>query len=242
MHLILTGATGLVGSAVLQNMLTRAEVSRITILSRRPVPMAEEYKDKAKVIIHKDFEVYDGALMDELRDAHGCVWALGIAQSQVSKPEYIKITETYPLAAAKAFGTLHPSSPFTFIYVSGEGATTTPGMLTPFFGRIKGNTESALLKLHKSKANFRPYSLRPGGIDESNHPEIHKYIAKQAAYKRILMPVFNTVWSGMISPSKELGRVMTELALSQGERLEGKGIDGEGRTISNVGFRRIAGI
>lgn len=83
-HLILTGATGLVGSGVLQQMLTNDAVSRISILSRRPVKMAEG-QAKAKVIIHKDFNTYDEALLDELKDAQGCVWALGVSQNDVDK-------------------------------------------------------------------------------------------------------------------------------------------------------------
>jgi uncharacterized protein YbjT (DUF2867 family) len=84
MHLILTGATGLVGASVLHNMLAQESISRISILSRRPVKMAEGH-DKAKVIIHTDFKKYDQALLDELKDAQGCVWALGISQNAVSK-------------------------------------------------------------------------------------------------------------------------------------------------------------
>ena len=84
MHLILTGATGLVGAAVFDNMLAQQSISRISILSRRPVAMAEGH-DKAKVIIHNDFGVYSEALLDELRDAKGCVWALGVSQNDVDK-------------------------------------------------------------------------------------------------------------------------------------------------------------
>jgi hypothetical protein len=84
MHLILTGATGLVGAAVLDNMLAQQSISRISILSRRPVAMVEGH-DKAKVIIHNDFGVYSEALLDELRDAKGCVWALGVSQNDVDK-------------------------------------------------------------------------------------------------------------------------------------------------------------
>lgn len=84
MHLILTGATGLVGASVLHNMLAQESISRISILSRRPVKMAEGHV-KAKVIIHTDFKVYDKALLDELKDAQGCVWALGVSQNDVSK-------------------------------------------------------------------------------------------------------------------------------------------------------------
>jgi hypothetical protein len=46
--------------------------------------MAEGH-DKAKVIIHNDFGVYSETLLDELRDAKGCVWALGVSQNDVDK-------------------------------------------------------------------------------------------------------------------------------------------------------------
>jgi NAD dependent epimerase/dehydratase family enzyme len=84
-HLILTGGTGLIGSAVLHQMLTHEGVSRISILSRRPVKMAEGHEDKVNVIIHKDYKNYDQALLNQLKDAHGCVWAQGVSQNDVNK-------------------------------------------------------------------------------------------------------------------------------------------------------------
>lgn len=84
MHLVLTGATGLVGAAVLENMLAQESISRISILSRRPVQMAEGH-EKVKVIIHKDYKNYDQALLDQLKDAQGCVWSLGVSQNAVNK-------------------------------------------------------------------------------------------------------------------------------------------------------------
>lgn len=86
MHLILTGATGLVGSGVLDAMIKMKDVTKISILSRRPIPMADDAKDpRINVIIHKDFEKYDPELLDKLRGANGAVWALGISQNKVSK-------------------------------------------------------------------------------------------------------------------------------------------------------------
>lgn len=87
MHLILTGATGLVGAAALDAMLNLSTVTRISILSRRPVPMvdASKNKEKAKVIIHQDFGSYDSAVLDQLKGADGCVWALGVSQNAVEK-------------------------------------------------------------------------------------------------------------------------------------------------------------
>lgn len=85
MHLILTGATGLVGSSVLDAMLKNATISKISILSRNPVRMAEDSKDpRVHVITHRDFESYNPELLDQLKDADGCVWALGTSQNNVN--------------------------------------------------------------------------------------------------------------------------------------------------------------
>jgi NAD dependent epimerase/dehydratase family enzyme len=84
MHLILTGATGLVGSAVLHHMINNPSVTALTILSRRPVPQADGHK-KVKVIIHKDFNAYPGEVLEQLRGAEGCVWAQGISITKVTK-------------------------------------------------------------------------------------------------------------------------------------------------------------
>ncbi|KAH7401739.1 hypothetical protein DE146DRAFT_610212 [Phaeosphaeria sp. MPI-PUGE-AT-0046c] len=241
MHLILTGATGLVGAAVLENMLAQETVSRISILSRRPVKMAEGH-EKAKVIIHKDYNNYDKALLNELKDAQGCVWALGVSQNAVTKEEYIEITHDYPIAAAKAFSTLHPESPFTFVYVSGEGATQTPGMFTPLYARVKGQIESALFNLAKQKSSLKIYNIRPAGVDWTNHPEIHPFIPKQDLYKRLMIPGFQMLYKPILTPTKPMGKIMTELAMSKGEALQGSGIEMEGTLISNAAIRRMAGL
>ncbi|KAH8591233.1 hypothetical protein B0O99DRAFT_578946 [Bisporella sp. PMI_857] len=241
-HLILTGGTGLVGSAVLHHMLNNPAIHQISILARGPVRQAEGH-GKAKVIIHKDFTQYPKSLLDELSGAQGVVWAQGISQNAVTKEEYVKITYDYPIAAAKAFATLNSPKPFRFVYVSGEGATTAPGPLTMFFGRIKGQTEAALLSLSKSPehALLRPYSLRPGGVDARDHPEIRDFVPALGIAKSGLMALLRLRGS-IISPTRELGCVLTELALGDGEALSGVGVDGEGRTVSNVGFRRMAGL
>ena len=87
MHLVLTGATGLVGSAVLQQMLVTPSVSKVSILSRRPVAQAEGHS-KVHVIIHKDYATYPPELLNQLKDVDGVVWAQGISSVSVSKPYF----------------------------------------------------------------------------------------------------------------------------------------------------------
>ena len=84
MHLILTGATGTCGSAVLRHCLADPAVTRLTIISRRPIPQAEG-QDKAKVLIHGDFAEYPQSVLDQLKGADGCVWALGTSSNGVKK-------------------------------------------------------------------------------------------------------------------------------------------------------------
>ncbi|KAL1853746.1 hypothetical protein Plec18170_005138 [Paecilomyces lecythidis] len=247
MHLILTGATGLVGSAALAHILSlpAGSVSRLSILSRRPVPMAEN-KPNVTVIEHRDFSQYPPELLEKLKGANGCIWAQGISQNDVSKDEYIKITLDYPLAAAKAFSGLSDS--FKFVYVSGEGATTNPGRLTPLFGTVKGQAEEALLKLSKEIPTLKPYSVRPAFVDPHNHTEVLKAVASRAnqqTFQRKIIdnglgPVFRCLYQGMVSPTPDLGRFLTDLAMGDGEPLNGDGVSGEGRTVSNKAFRRIA--
>ena len=96
MHIILTGATGLIGTGVLACMLKQPSISKITILSRRPVRFADDANDpRVNVIIHRDFSNYeDSSLQEQLRDARGCVWALGsTSTSTVDKEEYVRATK-----------------------------------------------------------------------------------------------------------------------------------------------------
>jgi uncharacterized protein YbjT (DUF2867 family) len=86
MRLILTGATGLVGSAVLSHILSLPEeqVSQLFILSRGPVSMADN-RPNVTVIMHQDFSQYPADLLEKLQGTNGCIWAQGISQTQVSK-------------------------------------------------------------------------------------------------------------------------------------------------------------
>jgi uncharacterized protein YbjT (DUF2867 family) len=86
MHLILTGATGLVGSGALHALVNTPGLTKLSILSRRPVKQADDLADpRVRVILHDDFCHYPPDLLRQLEGARGCVWALGISQNQVDK-------------------------------------------------------------------------------------------------------------------------------------------------------------
>ena len=257
-HLVLTGATGLVGSSVLAHILSlppSTTISRLSILSRSPVPLASK-KDRTntttqiEVINHTDFNTYPPDLLTKLKGATGVIWAQGISQQEVDAKTYVKITKDYPLAAAKAFAGLSEDK-LNFVHVSGEGATYKPGRFTPIFARVKGETELALIDVSKQSPALRIYNARPGGVDGRSQPEIWDPIVKRRSMAwrlqmAVLMPAFS-LYQNMMSPTPELGKALVELAMGDGEKLEGKGIEnsgdeGEGRTIRCVGLRRLGGL
>lgn len=85
-HLILTGATGLVGSAVLVNLMSRpaTEVSKVTILGRREHPLVKD-NPRFETVIQKDFNTYDAQTLEKLKGATGAIWAQGISITAVPR-------------------------------------------------------------------------------------------------------------------------------------------------------------
>lgn len=262
-HLILTGATGLVGSAVLrhiQSLPSTSTITKLTILSRSPVPLAAtpptSNNTTIEVINHTDFLSYPADLTAKLSDAKAIIWAQGVSTTQVSDPtEYTTITKGYPLAAAKALAAAtNPDArggkPFNFVYVSGEGATHRPGFLTQLFARVKGEAELALLDMPKQAdhkgGKLAVYCPRPGGIYSPNKQEWDEVVAKKPLSMRLLLrgtlPLFKTVYPSMLIPTPELAKVLVDMALSDGEPYEtGHGVGAEGRVLQNVAIRRLAG-
>jgi hypothetical protein len=116
-------------------------------------------------------------------------------------------------------------------------------MFTPQYGRVKGQAEQALFDFGKTNPSFKIYNVRPAVVDWRHHPEILPFIPVKnlPAYRSVLLGPFS-VWKNMMTPTRPMGKVFTELALSQGEPLEGKDIQMEGRLLPNVAIRRMAGI
>lgn len=104
-----------------------------------------------------------------------------------------------------------------------------------------------MLDLSKSNPSLKPYSVRPGFVDSKNDPAILPFTSGRKSFMKhsvevVLGPVFRAALPSQCSPTQQLGKVIAELAMSEGKPLEGSGVSGEGRTIANVGLRRLAGL
>ncbi|MFH1005985.1 MAG: NAD-dependent epimerase/dehydratase family protein [Candidatus Latescibacterota bacterium] len=198
MKIIITGATGMVGSEVLRQAILDNDIVEITVITRKPLDIVHP---KVKTHIHQDFLNYSN-LTDVFRKQDACVWCLGISQNAVSKEEYIAITYDYTLAAAKEMLQANPL--INFLFLSGEGADSAEKSKF-LFGRIKGKTENELLKLPFKKL----YIARPGGIIPS-----HKR-SNNSIYLKIQNQIIRTLGffvPSMVITSTELAKVLLHVA------------------------------
>ncbi|KDQ20965.1 hypothetical protein BOTBODRAFT_81707, partial [Botryobasidium botryosum FD-172 SS1] len=242
MHIILTGATGLIGASVLQRCLSSPNVTQLSILSRRDfaLPVGDTLDTKkAQIFVHTDYTSYPAELVQKLKGADGCIWAQGVSQNDVSKDEYVRITHDYPLAAAKSFASLPNTGKFNFVYVSGEGADPAEKSFT-LFGKVKGRTEKELLGLQSTPeyGTLRIYNVRPGLVDP---PEFHRprSLMQRVFVDRAVAPALRMLIPSQVSPTGQLSKVLVDLATGDGSPLpDGKGIEAEGRTVRSLAIRR----
>lgn len=238
-HIILTGATGSAGSAILAYALKSEAISQITVLSRRPVKLAEN-ESKTNVILQKDFESYPQDILKQLEGATGCIWAQGISSRGMSEAEYSRITTEYPCAAAKAFAKLGPS--FNFVYISGEGAQTSEES-SMMYGRVKGRTENALLALTADQPQLKVYNLRPAIINPQGEYLAERKVTLHDRLSTLIGGISEKVWKSGDMPASALAKVCVDLAVSDGAPISsGEGVEVDGRVLRNVALRRLAGI
>jgi nucleoside-diphosphate-sugar epimerase len=150
MKILIFGASGMVGSSVLNACLKSPRVSAVRAVLRRPLPVADP---KLETVLHKDFRDFT-AVAPAFRDVDACLFCLGISSSVVSgEPEYREITYDYPMAAGAALRAASPNAAFQ--YLSGQGAGVGSRLM---WARVKGEAERDLM------ARFDATCWRPMGV------------------------------------------------------------------------------
>ncbi|KAJ3543186.1 hypothetical protein NM208_g3705 [Fusarium decemcellulare] len=174
MKVIITGATGLVGSAVIRECIADSAITHAFVLSRKPLADDIMSHPKTSVIIHKDFSTYPPHLLERLAGCHACIWAIGGRSTQF--PDlytYRKIQIDYTLAAANAFARhLAPKLPnhqrFQFVFCSGKYAEWDQEKSLSFMADTrlaKGLVEKGLCEIADEKdSHLDVWCARPSGI------------------------------------------------------------------------------
>jgi len=154
MHVLLFGATGMVGDGVLHECLGDSRVASVLAVTRSPLSITHP---KLREIRRKDFFDYRD-LSRELENIDACFFCLGVSSIGMKEADYYHLTYDLTLSAASALATAHPNA--TFTYVSGEGTDSSERGRT-MWARVKGKTENALLALPLDAYMFRPGFIRP---------------------------------------------------------------------------------
>jgi uncharacterized protein YbjT (DUF2867 family) len=153
-RILVLGATGVVGDAIIREALEDPRVTSILSVSRRPLSHVHGKLDS--VILHNfsDFE----PLRTLLPAVDFVMCALGISWYQVAgEAQYRLITHDYVMACARVAAIANPSMHFCF--VSGHGAAANGSQA---WARIKGQTEHDLRAVFGSRLTvFRPGYIYP---------------------------------------------------------------------------------
>ena len=210
MKLLLFGATGSAGAAVLDACLNASNVDEVRAITRRPLMNTHA---KLRTYVHKDFLNY-ATVEESFLNIDACLFCLGISAAQVNAEDYRTITYSYTLAAANMLKSKSPSA--AFHYITGKGTRAGSRML---WARVKAQTEQDLISLIQADC------WRPAFIDAKPSPSLPKIYAMIQPLGRLFQS-FPTLYVH----GNDLGRAMLQATI---ESIRG-------HIIENPEIRQIA--
>ena len=210
MKILLFGATGSAGGAVLEACLNASIVDEVRAITRRPLI---DTSPKLRTYLHNDFLNFATA-EEAFRSIDACLFCLGVSSTQVSQEEYRTISYSYPLAAANMVKAKSPGA--VFHYISGRGTHAGSWMS---WARVKAQAEHDLIELADADC------WRPALIDAKPSPTLPRLYAAFYPIGRLFKPFPNLYLHG-----HDLGRAMLQATV---ENLRG-------HIIENAEIRRIA--
>lgn len=190
MKILLFGASGSAGSAILDYCLASTDVDEVRVIVRRS--LQRKANPKLVEYVHDDFSNFR-ALEFAFSNVDSCLWCLGRSSTQIkTEEEYRFITHDITLAAAHLLKEKSPNA--AFHYISGEG-TRADSML--MWSRVKAETENDLMAL------MGAVCWRPAFID--GNPS-----ASETVWVKLFRPVLKLLkpFKGAYVSAADLARAM----------------------------------
>ena len=194
MKVVIFGATGMVGQAVLRESLLAPDVEEVLAVIRTPTDVRHP---KLREVGAGDFG--DLSTVD-LSGFDACFYCLGVSSVGMTETAYTEISYDYPMAAARAVD--HDAC---FIYVSGAGTSANSRQM---WARVKARTEQEIIELLPNG-----YAVRPGMIQPT-----HGVRSKTRLYNAIytvtapLLPLLERVAPKYVTSTDRLARAMLQVA------------------------------
>ncbi|KFA60324.1 hypothetical protein S40285_07665 [Stachybotrys chlorohalonatus IBT 40285] len=205
--ILLTGATGTIGRAVLDRCIAHPNVDTVVAFVRRALPDEIATNSKVQTVIVKDFSVWPEDILTQHLDAAAMIWCLGDWEGQ---PEVVL---DYPLAFQNALINLRRRTAdgeqrsFRYVHLSGKLTEQDQSKSLYFFAenrKLKGVHEMKAVELAQE---YRPWwqlhLIRPGAVLPND--------GWTAGLQELIM---GPSW---VVRAKELGAYMVHLALGAKE-------------------------
>ncbi|KAF1937582.1 hypothetical protein EJ02DRAFT_458619 [Clathrospora elynae] len=208
MKVVLVGATGAIGSTILNHCLRRPEITSIVTISRNPLPssLCIPYSARLEETIIPDFgalEAVPDTTWAKMIDADALVWAMGTYDLNED------VNRKYPLAfqenLAKRLERGEKEERFRFVLLG--GAFTEPDQERRLFvleeqRRIKGLLQVETLAFAEARSGvWDAIVFRPGGI----------LFGGNTLWNKVVESLFGT---GLVIRSEELGACLADLVVA----------------------------
>jgi uncharacterized protein YbjT (DUF2867 family) len=156
-RVVVFGATGTAGSAVVRQCLADERVAEVRAITRRPIGLGHR---KLRDIHCHDF-AHPESIAHQLTNVDVCFFCLGTSRRRAgSVAAYREVTLTYPLVASDIL--VERSPDHTFVHLSAAGADPTGRSLLTY-AKVKGEAEQQLA----DNGVKRLFVARPGYIRPS---------------------------------------------------------------------------
>jgi uncharacterized protein YbjT (DUF2867 family) len=200
MKVLVTGATGMVGSEVIRQAVLDDRITSVVSVVRRGV--ASEHP-KVKHVVLADFTDY-APISRELEGVSACLFCLGIAQSDAKNAaDYERITVDFAVAAARALQAASPEARFCFLSAQGADSSEKSSLL---YRRVKGKAENTLAPLLGEQLyTFRPAFIHP--MTPRERPRIAERVL------RPFYPILYRLFPNGFTNSVELSRAMLDVGV-----------------------------
>ncbi len=209
---LVTGATGSVGDALLKAAIEDPDVERVYVITRRSSPRIDAGVESGKVemILHKDFTDYSD-LADTLAEVNTVLWGLGTSSLLVDEETYTWIHVDFPVAFVKAWLAARTEAPMAFHYVTGRGTGEDKDAK---WAQDKGRAERLVAEMAEG-TGLRTFGHRSAYVRPTSER------ANPLAYlgEALLRP------GKLVITGKELGGAMLEISARRSELPNGTIVD-----------------